>query len=624
MKKIILPVFVLAFLFLNITASAWWSTSYKCKAPINVSVSLGTTKQNHQVFLNISYATYNCSNISQIDFDDYRFINGSENAELDYWIESYADSDYANIWVEIDQNITTSGYTIYMYYGNAALGNSSSGNQTFDYYNTSLLRKSAESVSPLFGNNYAIKGRINFTAGNEMWGFSTSASDPRRTIMTSVAQNPDTQYYSNGSGWDTIGLPLDVPTGIHIFEIIRNGTNNVITREDNNASYQVSHVFSGSETIKAETNANPVCYWTLVRKWYYPEPVYSIGAENESSFNISIDFPTNTTYYNNYSLDLNVSNNTDISNWWYLQGGGINISFTPNTNFVPFSGNQNIIVYANDTAGNWYSSEIYFTVSIACNSTVYENDTICGGTNLQHIIECKQFGVETYQWDFENITYCEHGCFDGRCLAQLSTCKNRCVENETMCLRESIITCEVDSDGCYNWNDNSTTWCEYGCFDGHCNNGTDFCNVGETKCGDEAVIYCDDDDSDGFYEWSKFNITHCEYRCQQTYNIITQRWNASCHYHSYTVPELIFTRLQWLTNMGGAVAISPLLQMSMVLVIAIVIAILAAVFGSWRMGVPAFFGMMLLGTVGGWMPWYITFIMIVLGGIVVFRFGWED
>jgi len=361
--------------------------------------------------------------------------------------------------------------------------------------------------------------------------------------------------------------------------------------------------------------------------WNGIDNLTSLGAE-EKAFNISIDFPTNTTYYNVYNLNLNVTNLTAIDTWWYSQNGASNISFTPDTTFIPFLGSQNITVWANDTSGNWFSDTVWFTLDFICNgSYVGATNTshICLGASMNYLAPCRRFGYDTFQWDTTNMTLCQYGCRNGVCLnASFVTCYNRCNPNETVCTSDSrySVPCKNHTQtGCYDWDYENRTYCINGCVDGICMTKISFCTVGETKCDNESVIYCDDDNNDGYYEWSLFNRTFCEYRCQQDYNTTSQLWNASCHYHSYTTPELIFTRLQWLTNMGGAVAVTPLLQMSIVLIIAIVVSILASVFGSWRMGIPAFFGMMLLGTVGGWMPWYITFIMIVLGGIVVFKGG---
>jgi len=108
-------------------------SSWKYRRPVNVSVSSGTTAKNYQtkIILNSSNVganfnwTRNCS--------DLRFVNGSNNAQLDFWIESCSSSSQnATIWVEIDNNISTSAYTIYIYYGNNGAASASSISNTMD------------------------------------------------------------------------------------------------------------------------------------------------------------------------------------------------------------------------------------------------------------------------------------------------------------------------------------------------------------------------------------------------------------------------------------------------------------------------------------------------------------
>ena len=54
----------------------------------------------------------------QTDFDDLRFLNGSENEELKYYLEDKVDSDYANVWVRVPYLGASENNTIYMYYKN--------------------------------------------------------------------------------------------------------------------------------------------------------------------------------------------------------------------------------------------------------------------------------------------------------------------------------------------------------------------------------------------------------------------------------------------------------------------------------------------------------------------------
>ncbi|UCD20537.1 MAG: DUF2341 domain-containing protein, partial [archaeon] len=108
---------------------AWWDNDWVRKRPINISTASGTERQGMQYYLNITYDGY-----MQNDFDDIRFTNGSENTELDYWIENKTDSSWATIWIEIDVNITTTNETIYMYYQNPGASAGSNGNTTFTFF----------------------------------------------------------------------------------------------------------------------------------------------------------------------------------------------------------------------------------------------------------------------------------------------------------------------------------------------------------------------------------------------------------------------------------------------------------------------------------------------------------
>jgi hypothetical protein len=78
---------------------------------------------------------------------------------------------------------------------------------------------------------------------------------------------------------------------------------------------------------------------------------------------ITIHSPNNITY-NTTSISLQVSANEAISVWWYKLNGGTNTTFTPNTTITAVQGDNNIIVYANDTAGNIGSSSVSFFVDM--------------------------------------------------------------------------------------------------------------------------------------------------------------------------------------------------------------------------------------------------------------------
>ena len=76
---------------------------------------------------------------------------------------------------------------------------------------------------------------------------------------------------------------------------------------------------------------------------------------------ITIYSPKNTTYpYNNISLKVSAGEN--VHTWWYSLNGGSNTTFTPNTIITADEGFNELVIYANDTAGNIGYAVQYFTV----------------------------------------------------------------------------------------------------------------------------------------------------------------------------------------------------------------------------------------------------------------------
>ncbi len=65
------------------------------------------------------------------DFGDIRFTSSDKVTELHYWIEA-VETTYADIW--INATIVTDGSTIYVYYDNADATTTSSGDDTFEFF----------------------------------------------------------------------------------------------------------------------------------------------------------------------------------------------------------------------------------------------------------------------------------------------------------------------------------------------------------------------------------------------------------------------------------------------------------------------------------------------------------
>jgi hypothetical protein len=68
------------------------------------------------------------------DFGDIRFTRSDGTTPLSYWIESKVDGNYAVFWVKIDDDLSTSAVTIYMYFGNPSATTTSDPFNTFVFY----------------------------------------------------------------------------------------------------------------------------------------------------------------------------------------------------------------------------------------------------------------------------------------------------------------------------------------------------------------------------------------------------------------------------------------------------------------------------------------------------------
>ena len=70
---------------------------------------------------------------SNSDFSDLRFTESDGTTLLDYWISEYQEGSYANVWIEISDDLDND-VTIYMYYGNSVGVYAGSGDDTFIFF----------------------------------------------------------------------------------------------------------------------------------------------------------------------------------------------------------------------------------------------------------------------------------------------------------------------------------------------------------------------------------------------------------------------------------------------------------------------------------------------------------
>lgn len=160
-KKAILILILLlsAFLFIQIPiahATSLYDSNwlYRKSHTINSATGAGT---NYQVFITVHYGSGSDSGEDvylnehcQSDFDDIRFTDDDGKSLLDYYMEAKVEDDYADFWVEVADDLSSSNQQIYIYYGNNAVSTTSSGYNTFilfDDFNDGSINSTIWSIN---------------------------------------------------------------------------------------------------------------------------------------------------------------------------------------------------------------------------------------------------------------------------------------------------------------------------------------------------------------------------------------------------------------------------------------------------------------------------------------------
>jgi hypothetical protein len=180
----------------------------------------------------------------------------------------------------------------------------------------------------------------------------------------------------------------------------------------------------------------------------------------------------------------------------------------------------------NSTCAYIYDIEVYFgylkSDLDACNCTC-GGTTRCAGPDMRYVQTCRNltFGLTgEFDWDTSNMTYCPGGCLNGACQETGKICYNQCVTGERACSGNNIIHCTTDSHGCTVWSEENQDYCEHGCFNGQCITNLSTCEYGEQMCKSNKRMNCTLSSS-GFWRFSI--LEECEFNCEyNTTESITQ------------------------------------------------------------------------------------------------------
>lgn len=178
-------VFPLFYWFLTRSGSmvaAWYDLNWQYRKPVTITHSGGATVTDYQVLVTVDTATLISASKMQSDCDDIRFTNSSD-ALLDYSIvEPTCNTSATQIWVQVD-SITSSGATIYMYYGYSGASGVSSEANTFSYSSEKTVGYVLDSTV----NNLRV---ISLSANNSIThnGVTRSLGVGQTAAFTSISQ----------------------------------------------------------------------------------------------------------------------------------------------------------------------------------------------------------------------------------------------------------------------------------------------------------------------------------------------------------------------------------------------------------------------------------------------------
>jgi len=456
-KKILMLglIFFLAFSILSINVHAtWWNESFSVKVPINISVLSETTEKLYSILLNITY-----DSDMNVDFSDLRFVNASENTELNYWVEDSVNSSWAYVWVEIAENITSANQTlIYMYYGNLSASTTSNFVNTFIEGDTFTRANNDVIGYTEIGNRLwterVLTGAANFsiisnqlkmitTAANDMCYVTNSFSqynlamdfilyvpsgatanwagvEIRKTAETDTFPTSGINIYFRDAG--SIDVAGGSPSG-DVTGTFTAGQNNRISIRayDNSIYVYVNDNIQLNFTEATETGgyldfadyalANVIWDSFRVRKYYSSEPTYNMGAEESRN--------APPTFSNNVSSTPRYYSST-IPSWFnatWSDDNDANGFYTPlleinyTTSYVNYTANRDgnksyysIILpqgtfgwrmFANDSSNAWNKTELQH-FTINNLFTYSQNST--NATYVNTSIEHRLF------WNSTNVT----------------------------------------------------------------------------------------------------------------------------------------------------------------------------------------------------------------------------
>jgi len=272
---------------------------------------------------------------------DNILTNNTANSNNLYGIVLFSSSNNNTLTSNI-VNSNTYGIYLYYSYSNAIRGGSVASNTQYDYY-----LDVAGSTNSFRQTNFTSSRKIYFHETSSWFNYNNATANgvwlnTSLFAESSIAREL-TSWTQSLVQWNDTGT---VVTSYNLSGLLPNTNydlyNNSVrfdnkTTDGNGVLPEFSIDLSGEHEVKIQEAEPP---------------------------NITINSPTNTTYSStNITLSYTVWDNSNISACKYeFNNTNTTLANCQNTTFIADEGSNYVKVWANDTANNWNSSVVYFTV----------------------------------------------------------------------------------------------------------------------------------------------------------------------------------------------------------------------------------------------------------------------
>ncbi|MDC0303565.1 DUF2341 domain-containing protein, partial [Flavobacteriales bacterium] len=385
------------------------------------------------------------------DFGDIRFYD-SNQAKLNYWIESISLSSSAIVWVKIP-SLPGGNSTIYMTYGNNSLTTESQGDDVFEFFDNfnsfDATKWTQGTIAATSGTNWSYYGGVliggntnrfqsstatftgsrisearTYESSSPVNGFSNIGFWSSTSNAYNVLSHNGTNYVREDAGWPNFGGWGTGQRNTWMREYVRaNGASSRVerTRESLGGTIGQDHNNSGlsGERIRLGARGDNVPYnqnfaaewdWMLVRPYISAEPTITLGTI-QTSDNQFCGFAPGT--YNFNVLDVAGCNNAlsptitqpaaalTLSFSMYEQGcynvdgeidltvaGGTPLSASPPPYYYTWAGPSGFSASTEDLAA--LQSGVY-------NITVAD-DNACTGNGTATLLQLTPINSPGYTW----------------------------------------------------------------------------------------------------------------------------------------------------------------------------------------------------------------------------------